>query len=115
MKFEFAKCTEITELYKKHCDLLQDNDGYIKFYMCLDVNDFWILRVLENRNEEYEEEEGVYLIERCRVPKDSKRQGLSISKAIQLVKDDIFENWDVVEYNSLDAVIEVVDGGFGIN
>ena len=83
--------------------------------MCLDVNDFWIIRVMEGFNEDYEREDGVYLLERNKIPKDSKRQTLSLTKAIELIKEDDFSNWDVEEYTYLDELIEDIDGGFGLN
>ena len=115
MKFEFAKYTEVTDLYKKHSDNLQKGDGYIRFFMCLDVNDFWIIRVLEGFNEESEKEEGTYLLERNNIQKDSKKQDLSLTKAIELIKEDDFSNWDIKEYFDLDELIEDIDGGFGLN
>ena len=115
MKFEFAKYTEVTDLYKKYCDSINDGDGYIRFFMCLDVNDFWIIRVMEGFNEDYEREDGVYLLERNNIPKDSKRQSLNLTKAIELIKEDDFSNWDVEEYSDLAELIEGIDGGFGLN
>ena len=115
MKFEFAKYTEITSLYKKYCDSLQDGDGYIRFFICLDVTDFWIVRVLEGFNEEYEKQDGSYLLERNTIQKDSKRQGLTLSKVIELIKEDDFSNWDVVEYSNLEELIDDIDGGYGLN
>jgi hypothetical protein len=114
MKFEFAKYTEITELYKKHGNL-QEGDGYIRFFICLDTNDFWLIRVIEGVNEEYEREEGVYLLERNNIRKESKGQDLSLSKVIELIKADEFDNWDIKEYSDLDELIEDIDGGYGLN
>ena len=72
MKFEFAKYTYITELYKKHSSNLMEGDGYIKFFICLYTNDIWLARVIEGFNEHYEEEDGVYLLERNNIPKNFK-------------------------------------------
>ena len=115
MKFEFAKYTDVTELYKKYNDDLHDGDGYIRFCMCLDVNDIWIARVLEGFNEEYEKEKGCYLLERDRVAKRYKTEGLSLNKAIELIKEDDFSSWDVKEYLDLEELIQDIDGGYGIN
>ena len=35
MKFEFAKYTEVTDLYKKYCKSIHDGDGYIRFFHVL--------------------------------------------------------------------------------
>lgn len=115
MKFEFGKYTEITELYKKHSSMLSDGDGYIRFFICLDVTDIWLVRVLENINEDYENEDGVYLLERNNIEKESKSETLSLSKVIKIIKDDCFDNWDIQEYQDLDDLIEDIDGGYGIN
>ena len=115
MKFEFAKYTEITNIYKKHSDSLHDGDGYIRFFICLDVNDFWLVRVIEGVNEDYEKEEGTYLLERNNIPKESKKQDLSLSKVIELIKEDDFSNWDIKQYSDLEELIEDIDGGFGLN
>lgn len=115
MKFEFAKYTEITHLYKKYCDSFREGDGYIRFFICLDVYDFWIIRVLEDCNEDYEYEKGTYLLERNNIPKERKQQDLSLSKTIELIKQDDFSNWDIKEYSDLNELIEDIDDGFGIN
>ena len=115
MKFEFAKYTEITDLYKKYSTDLQEGDGYTRFFICLDVNDFWIVRVLEGFNAEYEKEEGTFLMERNNVQKESKKQDLSLSKVIELVKEDDFSNWDIIEYFDMTDLIDDLDGGFGLN
>ena len=115
MKFEFAKYTEITDLYKKYNTALRDSDGYIRFFICLDVNDFWLIRVLEGFNIDYEKEEGTYLLERNNIPKDNNSEGLDLLKVIEIIKDDGFENWDIEEYSDLSDLIEDIDNGFGIN
>jgi len=115
MKFEFAKYTDITELYKKHSSNLMEGDGYIKFFICLDTNDIWLARVIEGFNGHYEEEDGVYLLERNNIPKNFKGQGLTISDTINIIEDDSFENWDVIEYQDLDDLIDDLDGGYGLN
>ena len=86
MKFEFGKYTEITDLYKKHSSALQEGDKYIRFFICLDVNDIWLIRVMEDMNSEYEEEIGAYLLERNNIPKESKSDNLTISKVIEIIK-----------------------------
>ena len=115
MKFEFGKYTDITELYKKYNEDLQEGDGYIKFFICLDVNDFWIIRVLKDFNAEYEKEEGAFLLERNMIQKDSKQQSLNLSKVKELIIEDDFSNWDIKEYFDLEELIDDIDGGYGIN
>ena len=40
------------------------NNSFKGVYVCMDTNDFWISRIVEGYNEEYEKEEGKYLVER---------------------------------------------------
>ena len=39
-------------------------DKFISIYVCMDTNDFWICRILKGYNEEYEQDENMYLVER---------------------------------------------------
>ena len=67
---EFAKYYDVSKIV----DDMQTNeeiDGYStgedKFkgiYVCMDTNDFWICRILKGYNEEYEQDENMYLVER---------------------------------------------------
>ena len=47
--------------------------------------------------------------------KESKSEKLSISKVIEIIKEDIFDNWDIKKYFDLDELIEDIDGGHGLN
>lgn len=115
MKFEFATYTDITELYKKHSMCLTEGDGYIKFFICLDVNDIWLVRVIEGFDEDYNKQEGSYLLERNNIAKENKSDGLSLTKVIEIIKEDDFSNWDVEQYDDLEELIFDIDGGHGLN
>ena len=39
-------------------------DKFVGVYICMDTNDFWISRISKDLNEDYDYEEGMYLIER---------------------------------------------------
>lgn len=113
MKFEFAKYTEITDLvfelrpeYKEH--------GYIRFFICPDVYDFWFVRVLEGINEEYNKDEGVFLLERNNIGKE-RSENLNINKVKRIIQEDDLSNWDIKEYSQMEDLIEDLDGGFGIH
>lgn len=41
-----------------------DDDKFKGVYVCMDTNDFWICRILKGYNEEYEQDEDMYLVER---------------------------------------------------
>lgn len=113
MKFEFAKYTEITDLAFEVKPSYK-NDGYIRFFICTDVNDFWFVRVLENTNEEYAIEEGVFLLERNNIGK-TKTETLNINKVKKLIEEDDLSNWDIQQYDTMEELIEDLDAGFGIN
>ena len=70
---EFAKYYEISRIVD---DMMEKNEvdcyptGDNKFegvYVCMDTNDFWISRINKGYNEEYEREEGKYLVERNKI------------------------------------------------
>ena len=44
-----------------------DNDKFEGVYVCMDTNDFWISRINKGYNEEYEREDGKYLVERNKI------------------------------------------------
>ncbi len=114
MEFQFAKYTEITDYaFKVNPDYKEQ--GYLRFFICPDVNDFWFVRVLEGFNEDYEKEEGSYLVERNKIQMDKKGEKLSILKLKQLILEDDGGNWDYQQgYDMEEMITEFVDGGFGI-
>ncbi len=113
MNFEFAKYTEITDYALKHNPEYEKN-GYIRFFICPDVNDFWLVRIMKDTNEQYEREEGCFLMERDKIQKDEKGQNLSLRKLKQIIENDEMENWDVKESFDLQDLIKDIDDGFGI-
>lgn len=44
-----------------------DNDKFEGVYVCMDTNDFWICRINKGYNEEYDREDGKYLVERNKI------------------------------------------------
>lgn len=46
-----------------------EDDYCEKLYICQDTHDFWICRVLSNLNEQYDYEDGKWLIERNKIDK----------------------------------------------
>lgn len=70
---EFAKYYEVSHIAD---DMMEKNEidcyptGDDKFegvYVCMDTNDFWISRINKGYNEEYEREDGKYLVERNKI------------------------------------------------
>jgi hypothetical protein len=70
---EFAKYYNVSEIVEK----MQENEeiycyptGDSKFlgvYVCYDTNDFWISRINKGYNENYEEDDNKYLVERNKI------------------------------------------------
>lgn len=69
---EFAKYYDVSKVVddmqeKEEIDGYPTGDDRFKgVYVCMDTNDFWICRILKGYNEEYEQDENMYLVERNR-------------------------------------------------
>lgn len=113
MHFEFAKYTEITD-YVFRIDPSLKNQGYVRFFICPDVNDFWLVRILEGFNEDYEKESGSYILEREKIPNDYKGQKLQLSKLKRIILEDDGGNWDMKQGYDIESLIDMLDDGFGI-
>lgn len=131
---KFAKYYDVTtimhEEYKKA--------GYSNIYICQDVTDYHIIRVLPNYNEDFEYEEGKILVEMENISiwevlesYDEDSTGLnkndihdmlemendkSIFEHIMRIdcEDHGMENYDIEEVESLEEAEQIIDGGFGI-
>ena len=112
MVFEFAKYTEITDFVFEVRPQYKE-EGYIRFFICPDVNDYWFVRILEGFNEDYEDEEGSFLLERNGHYK-AKGETLTLSKLKKIIEEDDGGNLDYYQDYSLEDSIERLDGGFGI-
>jgi len=113
MEFSFAKYTEITDLAFKH-NKDYKKDGFIRFFICPDVNDYWFIRILKDYNEEYEKEEGSFIMERNKISNNYKGEELTLKKVVKLIKDDDGGNWDFQQSFELEELIEMLDDGYGI-
>lgn len=114
MKFEFAKYTDITDFAFKVNPNYKE-EGFLKFFICPDVNDFWFVRILEGYDEEYEKAEGSFIMERNKIENDFKGQHLTIKKVRQIIEEDDGGNWDFEQSFDMKELIEMLDQGFGIN
>ena len=131
---KFAKYYDVTtimhEEYKKA--------GYSNIYICQDVTDYHIIRVLPNHNEDFEYEEGKFLVEMENISiwevlesYDEDSTGLNkndihdmlsvfsdenIFKHVMMIdcEEHGMENYDIEEVESLEEAEKIVDGGFGI-
>lgn len=144
---EFAKFYDVAEIVKKmilNGEL--ENYSYSNFkgvYVCMDTNDFWVCRVSEGHNANYQKEEGKFLVERNKIDKydivdfyikrnenndntysigrktrDVFLDSLEMEDLIKTVlifdDDNGLENWDDYECGNLEEAIEIIDDGYGI-
>ena len=144
---EFAKYyngTKVLAQLLKESKLFSYQEGYCKgVYVCSDTHDMWICRILEGYNNEYEKEEGKWLVERNKIDKyelidfineeelaeekwkvnnrNDLHYILSNISAENLIRYIILfddnqglENWDNLQCDSLEECIKVIDNGYGI-
>lgn len=117
LEFEFAKYTEVTDLALELNSSYSESKGcpYVRFFICEDVWDIWYVRIQANTNEEYEYEEGCYIMERNNIEKRSKSDNLTLKKVKEIIENDDFSNYDVYEGFDIEDLIDDLDDGFGIN
>lgn len=113
MKFEFAKYSEITD-YAFERSFMYKNDGYTRLFICPDVWDFQLIRVLPGFNKDYEPEEGKILVEHNMIPMDRKCQTLTIRKLNEIIDEDDFSNYDYFEFTNMEDVIDSIADIHGI-
>lgn len=117
LTFEFAKYTEITDLAFE-VNPEYKNSGYVRFFICPDVHDFWFVRILKGyRNDDtegYVNDEDNYILERNNISMDKKAEKLTISKVKQIIEGDDFSNYDLQQGYDIDELIDIIDNGFGI-
>lgn len=145
----FAKYYNVTKLVdemieKNEVDTYptKEDDKFVGVYVCMDTNDFWISRISKDVNEDYNYEEGTYLVERNkfdiytvadklfelydkRLPTTLNKniyhdyfdqfKAKDICRAVIMLDDwDGLSNWDNCEAESLEDAIDIINGGFGI-
>lgn len=113
LKFEFGVYTDVTELALRINPEYTSNN-VIKVFLCPDVHDVWLCRLIEGLDEEYNSCDGSYLLERNAIPNYEKGQKLSINRAMKILSEDEFDNYDYKTSTDVNELIDMVDGGFGI-
>lgn len=113
--FPFGTFVDVTEYAKKNHAYAE----YEKVFVCVDTWDFWIARILKDvRNDDlngYEECKGSYILERNKIAKESKADGIgSYAKLYKVLEKDDLSSWDCHNTKSLKECIELLDDGFGI-
>ncbi|MDF2950554.1 MAG: hypothetical protein K0S18_137 [Anaerocolumna sp.] len=148
MSVKFAKYYNVTNLVKKmikdgKLDCYSDcMDNLSGVYICSDTKDFWVARINKDLNDEYDEEEVVYLIERNKIDnwdviekvgetfnKETPRQYTKIDmhnfinetsermlfEAVLMIDDfNGLENWDNYQCDSLEDAIDNLADIYGI-
>lgn len=118
MKFEFAKYTEITD-FAFEVNPNYKNEGYVRFFICQDVWDFWFVRILKGyeyvEDEGYIENEDNYILERNKISMDKKGQKLTLLKVREIILEDDGSNWDLQQSEDIDELIDMLADVFGIN
>lgn len=116
MRFELGKYTDVTKL----ANSLYSHKEYAKVFICPDIENIWLVRVLVGYNEEYEKVDGAILFERDNpdyefgiIPKGMYKRVPKLF-ARTVLEQDQFENWDMVSFETMEELLEVLDGGFGI-
>lgn len=111
-RFEFGVYTDITE-FVKSVRPDYDSEGFVKFFICPDVNDYWFVRVLSNINKDYEHESGTFLIERDNIGKQKCEQ-LTGEKLLEIIQNDSGDCYDIEEYFKLENIYSDLSDVFGI-
>lgn len=111
MIFEFGKYTEVTDFAK---ETNSEYNEYERVFMCPDVHDVWIIRILKGYDEDYDEDAESYILERNKYSFPRSLNPLSTNMAKYYLEEDDFSNWDMKQSYDLDELIDMVDGGFGI-
>lgn len=114
MKFEFAKYTEITDYaFKRNAEY--QAVGYTRLFICEDVWNFHLLRVLPGLNEEYEEDENSILVELQEIDVNKKGERLTFRRLNEILDEDDFSNYDCKAFSDMESVIESIASIYGIN
>lgn len=144
MTLKFVKAYNVTKLVgsKKEILFSYQDAGYERVYIAKDTNDMHIYRILKDYNEEYEKEEGAYLVEREKISNYDVAEkliemGCCTNKYLnnKIIVDELInsckleevflatlliddnnglENWDNCECCSMEEAIDVIDGGYGV-
>jgi len=114
LKFNFGKYTEITDIALKDKPEYK-KEGYIRFFICADVFDFWFVRILKGYDEEYKIDNDSFLLERNKIPMRRKGEYLTLMKTKNIINKDDYSNWDIEQSYNINVLLGIIDNGFGIN
>lgn len=114
-KLKFAQYYNITDVAKAHNT---EYDLYENIYICVDVRDYWITRILvgwEDTGNDLVQNEDSFLLERINIPKDNTSDEITCLHELHSVLDkDDFSNWDMTNCDSVEDAEYLMDDGFGL-
>ena len=113
MEFKFAHYTEVTDLAFRVNDQYEESN-YTRVFICPDVKDAHLIRVLPGYGHDYEKNENAIIVEYEKIPNRFKGEKMGIMRAKRILKGDDFSNWDYHVFSSMDKVIESLQDGFEI-
>lgn len=143
MKFAiYYNVTKILEDLIKEETLYSYKDAEVQeLYICSDTHVFWISRIYKDINEDFENEEGIWLIERNQIDKYDiinfieEKEGKKYNVRNRHYREDVLdsydinelieyvikcddekgmESWDNLQRDSLEECIEELSDGYGI-
>lgn len=111
---EFGKYTEVTTLAKKVNPEMFEN--LHRIFVCPDARNFWLARIVKDTNEDYDHQEGKWMLERNLVEFDDLPFGKdkTVKNVKALLKDDSGDNFDCYECDSEEEALEKISDTFGI-
>lgn len=92
---EFLRNYDITEYVKKYHDSLGYGESLAKYYVCEDVWDFHIYRVIVGYNAEYDEDDSAKLIEQNDISKED------VKDEFEDLLDEVFNVSDIRNFPSV--------------
>ena len=113
MEFNFAQYTDVTAIAFEVNPKYQENN-YVRVFLCPDTDNVWLSRIMADTNAEYKHCVGCYIVEREKIESDQKHQDLTRRRALKILRNDDFDNWDFTAHTSLADAIKVIDGGYGV-
>lgn len=113
LTFEFGKATEVT---KYALENFGEYNEYERIFLTPDTRCWHVLRVLPGVGHDYEPADGMYILEEAQIHRNKGDKINHRTARAALVEDhDDLSNWDYGVFSAIEAVIDEVDGGFGIH
>ena len=112
LNFKFATATEVTELAHQVNPEYKEN-GYSRIFVCPDVRDIHILRILPGVGADYVTNPDKVVLEHEKVSKPFRGFKPDLAYITNILQEDDLSNWDYSEFDTEQGALDVIDGGFG--